>query len=187
MHAAQTTLHRRSIRLTGYDYTQPGAYFVTICTHDRACLFGEVINETMRLNDAGQLVDAIWKQLPRHFPHISLDAHVVMPNHIHGIICINDDRRIADQNPGVERRCEPSMPAAGTHPQSLGAIVQNFKSVASRMVRRIASGQAHVWQRNYYERIIRDDAEMNTVRAYLVENTAKWILDRDNPGMGTAR
>jgi len=82
--------HRRSIRLKGYDYSQAGAYFITICTQDRACLFGKVVNGEMRLNDAGRMVLAEWNMLPERFPHVVLDAFVVMPNHVHGIVVITN-------------------------------------------------------------------------------------------------
>jgi putative transposase len=82
--------HRRSIRLKGYDYTQPGAYFITICTHGRECLFGEIIDGEMHLNEAGQIVVQTWQDLPNHVPNVQLDAFVVMPNHVHGIIIITD-------------------------------------------------------------------------------------------------
>jgi putative transposase len=82
--------HRRSIRLKGYDYTQPGAYFITICTQGRECLFGEIIDGEMHLNEAGQIVVQTWQDLPNHISNVQLDAFVVMPNHVHGIIIITD-------------------------------------------------------------------------------------------------
>ena len=78
--------HRRSIRLKDYDYNQPGSYFITICTHEKKCLFGEIVDYEMHLNDAGQIVEALWSKIPQHFPGIELDAYVTMPNHFHGII-----------------------------------------------------------------------------------------------------
>jgi len=82
--------HRRSIRLSGYDYSQAGAYFITICTQDRACLFGDVVDGEMRLNDAGRVAQQCWRQIPAHFPNVELDEFVVMPNHVHGILVITD-------------------------------------------------------------------------------------------------
>ena len=82
--------HRRSIRLKHYDYSQPGAYFVTICTHARACVFGDVVDGTMVLNDAGKMAAQCWRAIPEHFPHVALDVFVVMPNHVHGILFIRD-------------------------------------------------------------------------------------------------
>ncbi|HOG45735.1 MAG TPA: hypothetical protein PLJ35_08885 [Anaerolineae bacterium] len=83
--------HRRSIRLSGYDYAQAGAYFITICTYQRECFLGQVHDGSLRLSPCGELVDECWRGLPLHFAHVELDAHVIMPNHIHGIILIIDD------------------------------------------------------------------------------------------------
>ena len=83
--------HRRSIRLQGYDYSSPGAYFVTMCTHNRECLFGEIANGKMRLNELGKIASQCWLAIPDHFPHARLGAFVIMPNHVHGIIWIVDN------------------------------------------------------------------------------------------------
>jgi REP element-mobilizing transposase RayT len=87
-HDPQRCHHRRSIRLRGYDYSQVGAYFITICTHERICLFGEVVDGEMRLNNAGRMVEQCWNEMPTHFPHVKLDEYVIMPNHVHGILVI---------------------------------------------------------------------------------------------------
>ena len=99
--------HRRSIRLKGYDYTAPGAYFVTICTQDHVLMFGQVVEDEMRLNPYGRVVDTYWSRIPRHFPHVTLDAWVVMPNHVHGIIVITDGPTSGDGEPSAvdERGC----------------------------------------------------------------------------------
>ncbi len=94
--------HRRSIRLKGYDYTSPGAYFVTICTQDHVCAFGEVVEGDMCLNPYGRVVDAYWSRIPRHFPHVMVDAWVVMPNHVHGIIAITDAPSPGDASSPVD-------------------------------------------------------------------------------------
>ena len=91
--------HRRSIRLKGYDYTQAGAYFVTICTHERKCLFGDIVDGNMILNDAGRFAEKCWTEIPAHFPHVALDEFVIMPNHIHGILCIGDAVGAKDFSP----------------------------------------------------------------------------------------
>ena len=120
--------HRRSIRLKGYDYSQEGAYYVTIVTYHRDCLFGEVVNEKMILNDFGKIVNECWSAIPEHFPSVELGAYVVMPNHVHGILMILDGGRGAallrpydDQNPQK----------INVVPGSLGAIVRSFKSAVS--------------------------------------------------------
>jgi REP element-mobilizing transposase RayT len=174
--------HRRSIRLKGYDYSQAGAYFVTICAQNRECLFGEIVDGEMRLNGQGEIVIACWDNLPCHFPHIELDAFVVMPNHVHGIIVIAYDtgggRGKAFANPS--KCCVPTK--RGSPGGSLCAVVQNFKSISTRKInqQRDARG-APVWQRNYYEHIIRDERELDRIREYIAANPAKWDEDTENP------
>ena len=164
-----TSQGRCSIRLKGYDYTQPGAYFVTICTHQRRCLFGDVVGGEMRLNELGDFVWATWHDLPNHVPHVQLDAFVVMPNHVHGIIIIRD------VGAGSE-------PAPTTKRHGLPEIVRQFKTFSARRInrRRGTPGQP-VWQRNYYEHIIRHEESLNRIRDYILTNPLRWNLDRENP------
>jgi REP element-mobilizing transposase RayT len=119
-----TRHHRRSIRLKGYDYSQAGAYFITICTQDRACLFGKVVNGEMQLNDAGRMVLAEWNMLPERFPHVVLDAFVVMPNHVHGIVVITnpapDDTATTTPTIVGAGRCPPPMPGRWAPPPMTG-------------------------------------------------------------------
>jgi putative transposase len=175
--------HRRSIRLRGYDYTQAGAYFVTICTHQRQRLFGEIVDGEMHLNLCGQVVASRWQNIPRHFPCVKLDEFVVMPDHLHGIIVIDDgEEGIAF----LERGSISSqvfkgnaMPLRGTETDSLGAIVQNFKSVTARKINQInRSSQTPIWQRNYHERIIRDEIAFHNIKRYIAANPLKWSRDR---------
>ena len=190
--------HRRSIRLRGYDYTQSGAYFVTIVTQGREPLFGDVVDGEMVLSVYGRVAVTMWRRIPRHFPHVELDEWVVMPNHIHGIIAIMDvvrgrgdafpakhsgelgsahgETSIASQVPDGE--CvAPTGPPSG----SLGAIVGNFKSVVTRRINRMRkTSGARVWQRNYYERIIRNERELNAVRQYIHDNPVHWRDDTEN-------
>ncbi|HLE28800.1 MAG TPA: transposase [Anaerolineales bacterium] len=186
--------HRRSIRLKGYDYAQAGAYFVTILARHGECVFGKVTTGQMRLNAVGQAAARVWQALPYHFPGVTLDGWVMMPNHMHGIVIlagevggmrkgeasapgspdISDTRR-ADASPLPER-------PHGTAPRSLGAIVQNFKSVSTRRINalRQTPGQP-VWQRNYYEHVIRGETDLQRIRQYIVNNPAKWHEDENNP------
>jgi REP element-mobilizing transposase RayT len=154
--------HRRSLRLKGYDYSQAGAYFVTICTEDRQCLFGDVADGHMELNEAGQAVQETWKDLTVRFPSVVLDTFVAMPNHIHGIITM--------------------VQGAATSAPPLGDIMRAFKSVSAIQVNRLLlrSGQP-LWQRNYYERILRTEEDLNCTRQYILDNPAKWSEDADNP------
>jgi REP element-mobilizing transposase RayT len=180
--------HRRSIRLKGHDYSQPGAYFVTIRTLERACLFGHVVNGEMRLNDAGEIARRGWEDIPRHFPLVELDAFVIMPNHVHGIIVIQGRGEASAIPPHVSEE-QPRSDASplqqrpnGTQPGSLSAIVQNFKSISTRIMN-AARGmlRAPVWQRNYYEHVVRNDEELKAIREYILRNPARWDEDENNP------
>ncbi len=171
--------HRRSIRLKEYDYTQPGAYFVTICAHGRAPLFGDVVDGEMRLNEMGEIVRVEWFKTVQLRPYVVLheDEFVVMPNHIHGMIWIVDDV-------GATRRVAPTKtnPPAGPAPGSIGAIVGQFKSAVTRRInQRRGTPGVRVWQRNYYEHIIRHERALNAIRRYIAENPLRWHLDRYNP------
>lgn len=182
--------HRRSIRLKGYDYASAGAYFVTMCVHGRECVLGEVVEGEMRLNDFGLAANACWHGLPRHFCNVAVDALIIMPNHIHGIVvlvegALGKGEAFAVQEPGISgplpANASPLRPI-GTQPGSLGAIIQNFKSIAARKINALRGTPGlQVWQRNYYEHIVRDERELNAIRQYIADNPLKWALDRDNP------
>jgi len=176
---------RRSIRLKGYDYTQPGAYFVTICTHRREMLFGRVVDGVMQLNEFGRIVEWTWYDLPNHVANITLDAFVIMPNHVHGIIIINPPATVGAGSPMVGAGSEPAPTidaAAGPKPHGLPEIVRQFKTFSARRInaRRGVRG-VPVWQRNYYEHIIRNQRALNAIRRYIIENPARWQKDRENP------
>jgi len=199
--------HRRSIRLKGYDYSQAGAYFITICTQDRACLFGKVVNGEMRLNDAGRMVLAEWNMLPERFPHVVLDAFVVMPNHVHGIVVITnpatDDTAttaptivgtglVPAPDDGATTRVAPTVgdivaPTVGDIvAPTVGDIVGAFKSrVTVEYIRGVKTSgwppfRGRLWQRNYYEHIIRNERALNAIRQYIIENPRRWQMDREN-------
>ena len=176
--------NRRSIRLRGYDYSQAGVYFVTICTHNRRSeksfapyLFGEIVDGEMVLNDVGRLVAKCWRDIPAHFPHVELDEFIVMPNHVHGILLIANCRGTACRAPTGERF---GKPIGG----SLPTIVRSFKSAATKRIneRRNEPGMKF-WQRNYYEHIIRNEGELSDIREYIVNNPLKWEFDRENPNI----
>ena len=175
--------HRRSIRLKGYDYTQPGAYFVTFCSYQRRHIFGEVVNGEMKLSALGKIVREEWVRSAEIRKEIRLfdDEFVVMPNHGHGIVWIMEAIAGADGvRPNVERahamRPHESLRRA---PRSLGSFMAGFKaSVTSRA--RNELGMTGIWQRNYYDHIIRKDRELNNIRWYILNNPRNWQLDRDN-------
>lgn len=157
---------RRSIRLRGFDYTRQGAYFVTICAHHRACLFGEIVDDEMRCNTNGRLVHDIWTGLSEHYRHIELDAFVVMPNHFHGIVFLT----------GSDSRPVPATT------QPLTEVIRGFKTFSARRINQSRStpGKA-VWQRSYYDHVIRNEAGLDRIRQYIVENPARWAEDPENP------
>ncbi len=167
--------HRRSIRLKNYDYAQPGAYFVTVCTNRMTCLLGEIVDGAMKLNPIGEVVEEEWLKTPILRPNVGLDEYVVMPNHLHGIIMIMDHGRgVLQYAPTTSRFNSPS--------QTIGAIVRGFKSVVTKRINRMRDtpGQS-VWQRNYYEHIIRSDKALNRIQEYIVYNPQRWHTDRYNP------
>lgn len=161
-----TRHHRRSIRLRGYNYSQKGIYFVTLCTQNREHLFGQIVNGEMKMNDAGRMVEFTWHDLPNHNNHIVLDEFVVMPDHVHGIILITDI--------GAGSVRAGSEPAPTAH-HPLSEIVRQFKTFSAKRVNQIRGITGlPVWQRDYYEHIICSDTELDHVRQYIVNNTAKW-------------
>ena len=170
--------HRRSIRLRGYDYSQAGAYFVTMVTRERACLFGEVVEDEMILNHLGKIADECWRAIPEHFPQVELGAHAIMPNHAHGIIII----RVGATH-CVAPTDDCGMRPKGAKPGSLGAIIGSFKSAVSYHINK-EHHIPHVWQRNYYEHIIRNQHEMDAIWNYIENNPSAWAGDAENPKKG---
>jgi putative transposase len=185
--------HRHSIRLKDYDYSQAGAYFITICSLHRECLFSDIADGKMRLNELGQVVMDCWFAMVEHFPNVQLDEFVVMPNHFHGILQIIESvgaKQEVSASPdfgnnykqGEAGESFASPLPHGTISGSFAAVIQNFKSVSTRKTNKIRNNPGcPVWQRNYYERIIRNDAELERAREYIVNNPLKWELDKENP------
>jgi len=164
--------HRRSIRLPGADYAA-GAYFVTICTHERQCLFGTITAQMMFLNAWGAIVTECLQAIPLHFPSVTLDEFVVMPNHVHGMIVIHEP--VGAQQQSHRRYAAPLQNVA---PGSLGAIVRSFKSASTKRINLPRETPGNVlWQRNYHEHIIRDEADENRIRAYVIANPQLWAQD----------
>ena len=160
---------RRSIRLQDFDYSSPGAYFVTIVVHGRLCLFGEVADGEMRLNEIGKLVQGIWEGLSSHYPHVQLDAFVIMPNHVHGIVLMDDAERDEVRH-------------------GLPEVVRGFKSFSAKEVNRVRGvvGQA-LWQRGFFDHVIRDEVGLARIRTYIEENPGKWEEDPENPARRASR
>jgi putative transposase len=171
--------HRRSIRLKGYDYTQSGAYYITIVTYQRQHLFGEVVNDEMRLNELGQIAHDEWFKTAVLRPYVTLyaDEFVVMPNHVHGIVWIeHTDGGDIPAIVGAERRSVPTVA-----PKSLGAIVRAYKSAVTYAINSLQNQRgAALWQRNYYEHIIRDEKDLQAKRDYILGNPMNWEDDDEN-------
>lgn len=202
---------RRSIRLRVHDYGSPGVYFVTICSKNRECIFGEIVDGEMRPNDVGETVRACWEEVPAHFPHIRLDGFVVMPNHVHGIIvlkgmpdnqvatCAGADQGDADQegaactpaNQEGAACCAPTNSNDNSSnstnkptPGSLSAVIRSFKSAATKRINKLwGCPSGSVWQRNFYERVLRDKNEFLKAKRYIAGNPSKWEADRENPAV----
>ncbi len=167
--------HRRSLRIPGYDYSQPGYYFVTLCTQDRDLLFGMMQDQWMIPNDLGKLVEACWQEIPHHFPEIALDAFILMPNHLHGILVITG-RGTACRAP-TSKVHQPAFgkPTAG----SLATIIRSFKSAVTRgWHMNLCRVDRPIWQRNYFEYVIRNDRKLAQIREYIASNPAKWLKDK---------
>ena len=175
--------HRRSIRLKGYDYTLAGAYFVTLVTWRRECLFGRIVEGEMRRNELGEIVAKTGLERPIVRPIVELDAFVVMPNHAHGVIVITDDggasRRLAptDDCPNIDGHKYLHGAVSG----SLGAILGQIKSLSTKRINAFRQTPGNpVWQRNFYERIIRNEREMEAICAYIDANPRSWGEDELN-------
>jgi len=219
--------NRRSIRFKGYDYTQAGLYFITICCQNRACLFGEIENGKMMLNDAGAIANDCWLNIPNHFPNAILHEYVIMPNHVHGIIELvganhhspetnhhspetvgannhspvsklhspvsklhapknkkNNNSVIGDnraKNVSVigDNRAKNVSPLRSPS-KTVGSVVRGFKIGVTKWMRQ-NTDTFYIWQRNYWEHIIRDDKSHENISQYIINNPTKWNNDKLNP------
>jgi REP element-mobilizing transposase RayT len=177
---------RRSIRLPEYDYSQPGAYYVTIVAWQRDCLFGEVMEGEMRLTKFGLVAKQQWEKLPRRFPNIELGAFVIMPNHMHGIIVIINGRGTAGNRNDHDRELSRRAPTREQFQKpvkgSVPTIIRSYKSaVAYRINLMRGTEDIPVWQRNYYEHIIRNEQDLQNKTDYIEANPKLWYEDDENP------
>jgi putative transposase len=176
-----TIHHRHSIRLQGYDYSLEGAYYVTVCTRNRRCLFGNIIGKEMKLNDAGEMIRSVWLDLPGRFPSISLDEFIIMPNHIHAVFVILPTGIQKEESLG--HLCGPPN---GILPGTVGRIIQAFKSITTDEYINGVKRQGWVpfkrklWQRNYWDHIIRDEEDYIRVCEYIHANPPCWQNDLFN-------
>ncbi len=161
--------HRKNIRLKDFDYSSAGHYFVTIVSHKRKNIFGKISNGIMELNNIGMIVEKKWQEIPIHFPYIEVDSYVVMPNHVHGIII----------NIGIGARHASPLQ---TEIQPLGVVVGSFKSAVTKYVHDLGWFiNRRIWQRNYYEHIIRDEDDYQHITEYINNNPFNWENDNENP------
>jgi putative transposase len=198
-----TLPNRRSIRLLDYDYSQEGGYFITLCTQQRLCLLAEIVDRQVHLSPAGQMLNDVWASLPARFPGLLLDAFEVMPDHVHAVLtltCTTTPRQEAsprfDPLPDADASNtrdrpplrQPTLAPHGTLPGTVGRITQAFKSLTSQAYTLGVKNEGwqpypgKLWQRNYYERIIRNQLELNAIRQYIQANPAHWSDDTENPG-----
>jgi REP element-mobilizing transposase RayT len=186
--------HRRSIRLPGYDYSQDGWYYITICALGKKCLFGKFADGQIQLYEYGRTVEKCWQWLDQQYDYVHLDEYVVMPNHLHGIIVIRRDDsqkglvrcRDGTQNDCIARRGgSRTTPIINLHKyKPLSRLIGAFKTVSTRQINNIRNTPGcKLWQRNYYEHIIRNEEELNHIRRYIAENPANWRQDEENPNV----
>ena len=165
---------RKNIRLKDFDYSTAGYYFVTVVSHKRKNIFGEIIDRELNLNRLGLIVEKTWQEIPMHFPYIVVDSYVVMPNHFHGIVIIN---KVGAQHAEPLRHAELQIKT-----QPLGVIVRSFKSAVTKRVHDLGLFVGEkIWQRNYYEHIIRDEHDHQQIADYILSNPFNWEYDHENP------
>jgi len=161
------------MRLQGYDYSQTGAYFITLCTRNRESLFGDIVEREMRLNVTGLIVAASWKWLATQYNHVELDEWVIMPNHLHGIIVITDDRMGGSRTAPTMRTTTPE-----SQRKPIGRLIGAFKTISTKRINEYRSKMGSgIWQRNYYEHIIRNEPELSSIREYMQNNPMQWEMD----------
>jgi REP element-mobilizing transposase RayT len=170
--------HRRSIRLKEYDYANAGAYFVTICTWKKEHVFGKIVNSEMIFSQIGGIIQQEWHNIPIRYKNVELDAFIIMPNHLHGILNVGASLAGAPDNAIIQNSRAGASPAP-----TLGDIIGSFKSLCIYNCRNNGLNAGKLWQRNYYEHIIRDEYELNKIREYIICNPLKWDEDEYNPNL----
>ena len=166
--------HRHSLRLKKYSYSMPGAYFITICTYRKENLLGQIIDGKLELNVLGKMTEREWLKTFQIRKNIQLDEYVIMPNHFHGIIILADCKGTMHPAPTYESFGKPI-------PGSIPTIIRMFKSAVTRGIKQLGSPFFYsIWQRNYYEHIIRNENELNCIRKYILENPLRWQYDKEN-------
>ena len=179
--------HRRSFRIPRFDYSGPGVYFVTIVAHGRACRFGHIIKNALQLSAQGRVAEECWRQIPAHFPNVELGAFIIMPNHVHGILALHDREDKTSSRRGTPWRA----PTPDAHPLerfggpisgSLATIMRQYKPSVTRRINGTIGVSGHIWQRGYYEHVIRNDEDWNRIHPYIESNVVNWAQDEENAG-----
>ncbi len=184
--------HRRSVRIPEYDYSQAGYYFVTVCTYQHECWLGEIVNQKMQLNTFGELVRKEWLRTQDIRSNVKLDCFVIMPNHLHGIVVI-EDNSVRNAGRGTLQRAPTKKPPASEQfgnptSNSIPTIIRLFKSTTTKQINSIRETPGYsFWQRNYYEHVIRNESELKRVREYIEANPARWDDDQENPNAFTKK
>ena len=167
-----------STRLLSWDYSSSGYYFVTICTHQKKEYFGKINNRKMELSAMGKIAQTYWKEIPKHFPFVILDESVIMPNHVHGIVIITNQKHTT--NDRILHLCRDGACPVSTHKTNvLGNIIGSFKSVVTKCANK--NRIPFHWQSRYYDHIIRSENELHSIREYIHYNPLKWEEDEENP------
>lgn len=175
---------RQSIRLKNYNYAANGYYFVTICTHEKQCFFGNIANGKIQLSAVGKIAQQYWSEIPQHSKHTYLDEFIIMPNHVHGIIIIDNPdnpRRVVPWNvptDDVEWDLSQTMSKLSPKSGTLSVIIRSYKSSVTRWCRQNGDN-VFQWQSRFYENIIRDDKSLNNIRRYIINNPTKWTEDKN--------
>lgn len=185
--------HRQTIRLKEFDYSSIGYYFMTSCTKNRICLFGDIIDGEMHLNKLGEIVHQAWIDMPSHYPYVQLDAFVIMPNHFHAVVVLTEgcfDKNNESETSNHKNKIgkpvgaglKPAPTSDSIHRHGLPEIIRAFKTFSARKINtaRNTTG-ASVWQRNYFEHIIRDEEDLDDIRNYIKMNPYNWSTDKENP------
>ena len=162
---------RKRNRLRDWDYSIPHWYYVTICTQNHRELFGEIVDGKMVLNEYGEIADKYWREIPNHFSDIRLDEYIIMPNHIHGIIIIEDPSDVRNGHAHSIHRQHQKLPI----------VIGSFKSSISRTINKMQNDFKFQWLKSYYDHIIRNEKSLYEIRRYIRDNLLKWDIDKNNP------
>lgn len=163
---------RKRNRLLDFDYSESRFYFITICTKNRENYFGNIIEDKMVLSEIGKIADRCWRETPMHYHEIILDEYILMPNHLHGILYINDSKR---------KRNRHACSLHDRNKRKLPVVIGSFKSAVKKIANKIQEEKYFLWQKSYYDRIIRNKGELKEIRKYIQNNPLNWDFDEENP------